>query len=183
VIVDCLNLWVANIAPQKPELSDADLGAEEGQLEAAIRDARYSADPVSNEVGGESIPRRRLGRRFRDALGLVNQAAARAADEVLLIGRGMRDGREVRPTPPSARRERRAVTALERLIAAVVAPTSASRGRARQRLERPDETARSLGARGAGGATGRDHRGPHRRASSARDLHARPPITASQPRR
>ena len=33
-------------------------------------------------------PETALGRRFRDALGLVNQAAARAADEVLLMVAG-----------------------------------------------------------------------------------------------
>jgi adenosylcobinamide kinase / adenosylcobinamide-phosphate guanylyltransferase len=88
VIVDCLNLWVANLLHKRPELSDSDLGAEAGQLEAAIRDARYSLILVSNEVGWGVHPETALGRRFRDALGLVNQAAARAADEVLLMVAG-----------------------------------------------------------------------------------------------
>lgn len=88
VIVDCLNLWVANLLHKRPELSDADLGAEAGQLEAAIRDARFSLILVSNEVGWGVHPETALGRRFRDALGLVNQAAARAADEVLLMVAG-----------------------------------------------------------------------------------------------
>jgi adenosylcobinamide kinase / adenosylcobinamide-phosphate guanylyltransferase len=88
VVVDCLNLWVANLLHQRPELSDTDLAAEAGQLEAVIRDALYSLILVSNEVGWGIHPETALGRRFRDALGLVNQAAARAAGEVLLMVAG-----------------------------------------------------------------------------------------------
>ena len=88
VVVDCLNLWVANLLHKRPELSDTDLAAEAGQLEAAIRYARYSLILVSNEVGWGIHPETALGRRFRDALGLVNQAAARAAGEVLLMVAG-----------------------------------------------------------------------------------------------
>jgi adenosylcobinamide kinase/adenosylcobinamide-phosphate guanylyltransferase len=43
---------------------------------------------VSNEVGWGVHPETALGRRFRDALGLVNQAAARAASEVVLMVAG-----------------------------------------------------------------------------------------------
>ena len=88
VVVDCLNLWVANLLQKRPELSETDLAAEAGQLEAAIRDARYSLILVSNEVGWGVHPETALGRRFRDALGLVNQAAARAVGEVLLMVAG-----------------------------------------------------------------------------------------------
>jgi adenosylcobinamide kinase/adenosylcobinamide-phosphate guanylyltransferase len=43
---------------------------------------------VSNEVGWGVHPETPLGRRFRDALGLVNQAVARAASEVVLMVAG-----------------------------------------------------------------------------------------------
>ena len=43
---------------------------------------------VSNEVGWGVHPETPLGRRFRDALGLVNQTVARAADEVVLLVAG-----------------------------------------------------------------------------------------------
>ncbi len=88
VVVDCLNLWVANLLDKRPELSDSDLLAEAAQLEAAARRPRFSLILVSNEVGWGIHPATELGRRFRDALGLVNQAVARAADEVVLMVAG-----------------------------------------------------------------------------------------------
>jgi adenosylcobinamide kinase/adenosylcobinamide-phosphate guanylyltransferase len=88
VIVDCLNLWVANILQKRPELSEADLRSEAAALEAAASHPRFSLILVSNEVGWGIHPETKLGRRFCDALGLVNQAAARTADEVVLMVAG-----------------------------------------------------------------------------------------------
>jgi adenosylcobinamide kinase/adenosylcobinamide-phosphate guanylyltransferase len=88
VIVDCLNLWVANLIQKRPELSDADLLAEAAGLEAVVARPPCALILVSNEVGWGVHPETALGRRFRDALGLVNQAAARAADEVVLMVAG-----------------------------------------------------------------------------------------------
>jgi adenosylcobinamide kinase/adenosylcobinamide-phosphate guanylyltransferase len=88
VIVDCLNLWVANLLQKRPELSDAELDAEAAALEAVATRPRFSLILVSNEVGWGVHPQTELGRRFRDALGLVNQATARAADEVILMVAG-----------------------------------------------------------------------------------------------
>ena len=53
---------------------------------------------VSEEVGLGVHPSTELGRRFRDALGDVNQAVAAVADEVLLVvaGRGAAAGAPVR---------------------------------------------------------------------------------------
>jgi adenosylcobinamide kinase/adenosylcobinamide-phosphate guanylyltransferase len=48
----------------------------------------FSLILVSNEVGWGVHPETALGRRFRDALGLVNQAVARVADEVVLMVAG-----------------------------------------------------------------------------------------------
>ena len=88
VIVDCLNLWVSNLLQKRPELSDGDLQAEAAALEGAATHPRFSLILVSNEVGWGIHPETELGRRFRDALGLVNQAAARAVDEVVLMVAG-----------------------------------------------------------------------------------------------
>jgi adenosylcobinamide kinase/adenosylcobinamide-phosphate guanylyltransferase len=88
VIVDCLNLWVANLLQKRPEMSDSDLLAEAAGLEAAVARAPFWLIVVSNEVGWGVHPETALGRRFRDALGLVNQAAARAATEVVLMVAG-----------------------------------------------------------------------------------------------
>ena len=43
---------------------------------------------VSEEVGLSVHPSTALGRRFRDALGSVNQAVAACADDVLLVVAG-----------------------------------------------------------------------------------------------
>jgi adenosylcobinamide kinase/adenosylcobinamide-phosphate guanylyltransferase len=88
VIVDCLNLWVANLFQKRPELSDGDLRDEAAALESVATHPRFSLVLVSNEVGCGVHPETELGRRFRDALGLVNQAAARGADEVVLMVAG-----------------------------------------------------------------------------------------------
>jgi adenosylcobinamide kinase/adenosylcobinamide-phosphate guanylyltransferase len=44
---------------------------------------------VSNEVGMGLVPEHRLGRHFRDALGRVNQYAARLCAEVYLLVAGL----------------------------------------------------------------------------------------------
>lgn len=88
VIVDCLNLWVSNLLHKRPELSDADLQDEAAALAAVVASPHFSLILVSNEVGWGVHPETELGRRFRDALGLVNQAVARAADEVVLMVAG-----------------------------------------------------------------------------------------------
>jgi adenosylcobinamide kinase/adenosylcobinamide-phosphate guanylyltransferase len=44
---------------------------------------------VSNEVGMGVVPPSRLGRFFRDMLGLANQRFAGAADEVVLMVAGL----------------------------------------------------------------------------------------------
>jgi adenosyl cobinamide kinase/adenosyl cobinamide phosphate guanylyltransferase len=76
-IVDCLSLWVANV-----------LGSEDdGAVSAAAgRDGLTIA--VTNEVGMGIVPDNALARTYRDALGRVNAAWARAADEAYLVVAG-----------------------------------------------------------------------------------------------
>jgi adenosylcobinamide kinase / adenosylcobinamide-phosphate guanylyltransferase len=88
ILVDCLNLWVANLLGQAPGLADEPLQAETGRLTNVILRRSASLVFVSNEVGWGVHPETAIGRRFRDALGLVNQAVARAADEVVLLVAG-----------------------------------------------------------------------------------------------
>jgi adenosylcobinamide kinase/adenosylcobinamide-phosphate guanylyltransferase len=88
VVVDCLNLWVANLLGGDPALDDAALAAHVAPLLALLARRPYQAIVVSNEVGGGIHPETALGRRFRDALGLVNQTVARAVDEVVLVVAG-----------------------------------------------------------------------------------------------
>jgi adenosylcobinamide kinase / adenosylcobinamide-phosphate guanylyltransferase len=88
VIVDCLTLWVANLLRVEPNLSDTCLAETLARLEAVLRGPSYALIVVSNEVGWGIHPETELGRRFRDALGAVNQAVARASDEVILMVAG-----------------------------------------------------------------------------------------------
>jgi adenosylcobinamide kinase/adenosylcobinamide-phosphate guanylyltransferase len=85
VVVDCLNLWVANLLDRDPELTDEQLVA---RATGVLGRRSYALILVSNEVGGGVHPETAIGRRFRDALGVVNQAVAAGADEVVLLVAG-----------------------------------------------------------------------------------------------
>jgi adenosylcobinamide kinase / adenosylcobinamide-phosphate guanylyltransferase len=108
VIVDCLTLWVANLLHKTPGLPDADLSNHVAQLEAVTSRPPFSLILVSNEVGWGVHPETEIGRRFRDALGVVNQAAARAVDEVVLMVAGcpltVKAAGRTRPTGESSDR-------------------------------------------------------------------------------
>jgi adenosyl cobinamide kinase/adenosyl cobinamide phosphate guanylyltransferase len=92
-LVDSLGAWVAarrHFADEKrmrPEIDD---------LLDALRERSASTVIVSDEVGLGVHPSSEIGRQFRDALGLVNQAvAAVAADAWLVVaGRGLALQRE-----------------------------------------------------------------------------------------
>jgi adenosylcobinamide kinase/adenosylcobinamide-phosphate guanylyltransferase len=84
VLLDSLTLWVsARTGDEKEILEDIDRFLEE---------ARVIPTPlvlVSDEVGLGVVPESEAGRNFRDALGLVNQRAAAAAEEVHLCVAGI----------------------------------------------------------------------------------------------
>jgi adenosylcobinamide kinase / adenosylcobinamide-phosphate guanylyltransferase len=85
VLLDSLTLWV----------SARMLEGGEGTLEAFdhfLENAMTLATPfilVSDEVGLGVVPETGAGRRFRDTLGLINQRAAAAAEEVHLCIAGI----------------------------------------------------------------------------------------------
>ncbi len=99
VLVDCLSLWVANLLMQhmagRHETPGAFEAAIDSCLEAADRTLAMQRErtgpmvAVSNEVGWSIVPADRLSRYYRDALGLVNQRFARAADEAILLVSGL----------------------------------------------------------------------------------------------
>jgi adenosyl cobinamide kinase/adenosyl cobinamide phosphate guanylyltransferase len=84
VLVDCLTLWLSNLM-----LADADIAAETGALEAALRRRAAPTVLVANEVGLGIVPDNALARRFRDAAGLLNQRIAALADRVVLVAAGL----------------------------------------------------------------------------------------------
>lgn len=79
VLVDSLTTWVA----RAPAFS-----VDAGALCRALAGHDGDAIVVSDEVGLGVHPSTDAGRRFRDALGLVNQAVAAVAGEVLLVVAG-----------------------------------------------------------------------------------------------
>lgn len=99
VLLDCVSLWVANVF-----MRDAGAGVESPEtFEQVIATCLAAADgllaeqqrrpgamiAVSNEVGWGIVPADRLSRYYRDALGLVNQRFAAAADEAALLVSGL----------------------------------------------------------------------------------------------
>jgi adenosylcobinamide kinase/adenosylcobinamide-phosphate guanylyltransferase len=79
VLVDSLTAWVA--------AADG-FRVDAGGLCLALRQRDGDAVVVSDEVGLGVHPSTESGRLFRDALGLVNQAVAAAADDVWLVVAG-----------------------------------------------------------------------------------------------
>ncbi len=84
MLVDCLTLWLSNAL-----LASADVDAEIECLEAALAQAAGPLVLVANEVGFGIVPDNPLGRRFRDAQGLLNQRIAARADRVVLMVAGL----------------------------------------------------------------------------------------------
>jgi adenosyl cobinamide kinase/adenosyl cobinamide phosphate guanylyltransferase len=84
VIIDCLTLWVGNL------IEHGGTPAEwVAPVLAAYRAGRANWVVISNEVGLGIVPDTPLGRRYRDALGVVNQLVAAAADHVMLLVAGL----------------------------------------------------------------------------------------------
>ena len=84
ILVDCLTLWITNLIG-----ANQDVARAVDELASAMPEIETSrVILVSNEVGWGVHPETPLGRRFRDALGLLNQTVARAADEVVLLVAG-----------------------------------------------------------------------------------------------
>ena len=81
VLLDSLTLWVS--ARQEQAL------AEFNRFLASTGDLSVPFLLVSDEVGLGVVPESESGRKFRDVLGLINQRAAEAAEEVHLCIAGV----------------------------------------------------------------------------------------------
>ncbi len=83
-LVDCLTLWLTNRM-----LAEALIEDESDALVAALRARKAPTVVVANEVGLGIVPQTPLGRRFRDAAGVLNQRVAAAADAVHFVVAGL----------------------------------------------------------------------------------------------
>lgn len=79
VLVDSLTTWLAGAA---------DLVVDAEGLCGALRSRTGDSVVVSDEVGLGVHPSHESGRRFRDALGSLNQSVAAVSDDVVLVVAG-----------------------------------------------------------------------------------------------
>ncbi|MDP2943082.1 MAG: bifunctional adenosylcobinamide kinase/adenosylcobinamide-phosphate guanylyltransferase [Candidatus Omnitrophota bacterium] len=87
VILDCLTLFISNLIFKG--LSDK---AVCGKIKAVLKALKQKSDAaivVTNEVGSGIVPDSKLGRRFRDLQGRVNQIVSGEADCVYLLVSGI----------------------------------------------------------------------------------------------
>lgn len=84
VLVDCLTLWLSNLM-----LADRDWRSEADSLCVALAGRSGPTVLVSNETGLGIVPESALGRRFRDAQGMLNQQVAAASDAVVFVAAGL----------------------------------------------------------------------------------------------
>ncbi|MEX2319069.1 MAG: bifunctional adenosylcobinamide kinase/adenosylcobinamide-phosphate guanylyltransferase [Bauldia sp.] len=84
VLADCLTVWLSNLMG-----AGRDIDGEGDALVAALARVTGPVVLVSNEVGLGVVPDNALARRYADALGILNQKVAAAADRVVLVTAGL----------------------------------------------------------------------------------------------
>ncbi len=87
IILDCLTLFISNLILKG--LSDKAVCSEVKSILKALKRKSEAVIIVTNEVGSGIVPDSKLGRRFRDLQGRVNQIAAKEADKVCLLVSGI----------------------------------------------------------------------------------------------
>jgi adenosylcobinamide kinase / adenosylcobinamide-phosphate guanylyltransferase len=96
LLIDSVTTWLAGVmddcgcwSEARPEDADRRLADAVDALVGAWTAAAVTVVAVSDEVGSGIVPGTASGRRFRDALGELNQRLAAAADEVWLVTAGI----------------------------------------------------------------------------------------------
>jgi adenosylcobinamide kinase/adenosylcobinamide-phosphate guanylyltransferase len=91
VLVDCVTIWLSNLFWEHREGPTEQVeAAARGELQQIAEAARHChIILVSNELGSGTVPEAAITRAFRDVQGLLNQWAAKAADEVILTVAGL----------------------------------------------------------------------------------------------
>jgi adenosylcobinamide kinase/adenosylcobinamide-phosphate guanylyltransferase len=93
VLVDCVTLWVNNVAywaeQEGRAIGEAEMAERCEQVLAAARARPGIVIFVSNEVGMGIVPDNAAARRFRDLAGRANQVIAAAADRVTMMISGI----------------------------------------------------------------------------------------------
>jgi adenosylcobinamide kinase/adenosylcobinamide-phosphate guanylyltransferase len=92
VLLDSITAWLTRAMDEAGSwdaVRSGDLDLALDQLCAAWSATNRFAIAVSDEVGSGVVPATSSGRRFRDALGILNQRLAAEADEVHLVTAGI----------------------------------------------------------------------------------------------
>lgn len=84
LLIDCLTVWLSNLM-----VAEHPVAAQQAALLQAVEQAPGRLILVSNEVGMGIVPDHPLGRRFRDAQGVLNQSVAATCDRVELVIAGL----------------------------------------------------------------------------------------------
>lgn len=87
VLIDCLTLLVSNLLCN--DTSQDDINKKIKELMITLKNAKFKAFIVSNEVGLGVVPENALARKFRDVAGKANQIVAEYSDEVTLVVSGI----------------------------------------------------------------------------------------------
>lgn len=88
VILDCLTLLISNLM-LKGKKNDAEIEKEIYKIISLLKQAKSDSIIISNEVGLGIVPQNKLGRKFRDIAGRINQQVTLSADEVILMVSGI----------------------------------------------------------------------------------------------
>jgi adenosylcobinamide kinase / adenosylcobinamide-phosphate guanylyltransferase len=88
ILIDCLGLWVSNLLMDNAKDKEIERKKKEF-ISSIFKTEAATVIVVSNDVGAGIVPADPVSRRFRDLLGLANQAAAKAADEVIFMQAGI----------------------------------------------------------------------------------------------
>ena len=95
ILLDCLSGFVSNILISNENIEDEELIGlvlrKVSALTTAARKHKKTLIVVTNEVGSGIVPVHKLGRVYRDALGLANQYVAKQADNVALMTVGLKN--------------------------------------------------------------------------------------------
>lgn len=87
MLLDCLTLFISNLILKG--LSDKAVYSEVKSILKALKRKSEAVIIVTNEVGSGIVPDSKLGRRFRDLQGRVNQIVSGEADCVYLLISGI----------------------------------------------------------------------------------------------
>lgn len=98
VLVDCMTMWLTNwlLSYERQETEYEPQDKVQQQIVSKMDDLLEAVTAfqgkiilVTNEVGDSITPQQRLGRRFRDLAGLMNQHLAAKSEQVFLVTAGI----------------------------------------------------------------------------------------------